>query len=223
MHTVFRRAYQSFSLFPVASLPLAAKSMLSATSTCSKLRASRIDFSTLRITRRAPGIELVERVGGALFRCPRLSQPKRTNRLLYTAFTCGSHGSSLSLVRPLKSQAVRGSRSFMGAASIQAALAQQQQDVKDRTAHQKENPLDSILLQADYAVQPFMASPAEQPARARVDYSKSQRPLQVLTPGSAMRCATHVNMCRLLAQCHCFAAPSRQSLDQAVLNTHQLA
>lgn len=89
----------------------------------------------------------------------------------------------------------------MAAASLQvplASLAQQQEAVKDRTAHQKENPLDSILLQADSAAQPFMASPAEQPTRARVDYSKSQRPLQVLVRAHLCT-AQYLFICRLPA------------------------
>lgn len=70
----------------------------------------------------------------------------------------------------------------MAAASVQvpdAALVQE--DVKLPTANLKaDTSLDGILLQADSADQPFLLAPAEQPARARVDYSKGQRPLQVL-------------------------------------------
>lgn len=71
----------------------------------------------------------------------------------------------------------------MAAASVQAPQAAlvQQEDVKVPNPHQKADmSLVSILQQADFADQPFLAPPAEQPARARVDYAKSQRPLQVL-------------------------------------------
>ena len=114
----------------------------------------------------------------------------------------------------------------MATASTQvphAALAQQQEDVKDRTAHQKENPLDSILLQADSAAQPFLATAAEQPTRAWVDYSKSQRPLQVLVRNQ--RSTVQYQFVWLPAVA---AMPLLQTTQQfifvwAVLPIHQLA
>lgn len=161
--------------------------LLSATATCSEYsRARPISLCRLSSTAAAsvaPRGVLVESTGVAFPCGPRLYQLKRTNRLLDTPLTCNLHVVSYIYGQSLTPQAVRGSRSLMAAASWQAspaALAQQQEDVKDRTSHQKENPLDSIVLQADSAAQPFLALPAEQPARARVDYSKSQRPLQVL-------------------------------------------
>lgn len=186
MQTVSHRVHQSVKLIAAASLSVAAKSMLSATATCSELRAFTLPFSALEssVPRSAAArCSPFQNAGVVLFRGPRLSRAKRPYRLLHTALTSGSHDVGHPLAQALTSQAIRGSRSLMAAASTQvphAALAQQQEVVEDRTAHQKENPLDSILLQADFAAQPFMASPADQPTRARVDYSKSQRPLQVL-------------------------------------------
>lgn len=186
-----------------ASLRVTVKSMLlSATATCSEYsRAPPIFFCRLRRTAAAsvaPRGVLVESTGVALSRG--LCQLKRTNRLLHTALTCNLHVVSQTYVQSLTPQAVRGSRSLMAAASLQvspAASAQQPEDVKDRTSHQNQNPLDSILLQADSAAQPFLASPAEQPARARVDYSKSQRPLQVLV--KAHQCIAQCCYCNATA------------------------
>ena len=187
MQTVSHCGHQSFKVIATARILLAAKSMLSsATATCSELRALTLPSCALRnslFRNTAAPSALVQKYGIGIFSGPRLSGPKLPNRLLHTALTSGSHDVGHPLDQALTSQAVRGSRSSMAAASMQAphaALVQQQEDVQDRTAHQQENPLHSILLQADSAAQPFMASPAEQPTRARVDYSKSQRPLQVL-------------------------------------------
>lgn len=176
MQIVSHFVHQRIKSIAAASVQVTVKSMLSA--------APPSPFCKLRSTAAAslaPRGVLVDSTGVTLSRGPWLSQLKRTNRLLHTALTCNLHVVSHTYVQSLTPQAVRGSRSLMAAASLQVtALAQQHEDLKDRTSHQKENPLDSILLQADSAVQPFLAPAAEQPARARVDYSKSQRPLQVL-------------------------------------------
>ena len=206
MQTVPYCVHQSFKLIAAVRVSVAAKSMLSATATCSELRASTLPSCALNkcLSRVAPApCALLHSSGVVIFCGPRISVPRRSNRLLHTALTSGSHDVGHPLVQALTSQAVCGSRSLMAAASLQvphAALAQQQEDVKDRTAHQKEHALDSILLQADSAAQPFMASPAEQLTRARVDYSKSQRPLQVRVQAH-QQTAQCMFICRLQYQC----------------------
>ena len=204
MQTVPYCVHQSFKLIAAVRVSVAAKSMLSATATCSELRASTLPSCALNkcLSRVAPApCALLHSSGVVIFCGPRISVPRRSNRLLRTALTSGSHDVRHPLVQVLTSQAVSGSRSPMASLQVpHAALAQQQEDVKGRTAHQNEHALDSILLQADSAAQPFMASPAEQLTRARVDYSKSQRPLQVRVQAH-QQTAQCVFICRLQYQC----------------------
>lgn len=202
-------------MIATASLSVAAKSMLSATATWTELRAPTLSFCALRdspLRIAAARCAFVPSRGVVLFRGPRLSQPKRSHRVLHVQglLFSGSHDVSRPFSQPVTSQAIGGSRSLMAAASVQvprAALVQQQEDIKDRTAHQEDNPLHSILLQADSAAQPFLASPAEQPTRARVDYSKSQRPLQVLVQNH--RCNICLSAgCLQWLQCCCCTHPA---------------
>lgn len=185
MQRVSSRLCQTFSLVAVVSSRIATKSMLSGTAQCSKFSPS--SPSTVSNLKRAVVCVRVDckrnTVASLLFRGPRLCQPKQCNRLSQIVPVRALHATYPSPVQPSIFQPLQRSRSSIAATTMQApqkAVAQQE-GTKQQRVHQKaDGSVDNILLQVDDAVQPFLASPTEQPERARVDYSKSQRPLQVL-------------------------------------------
>lgn len=82
---------------------------------------------------------------------------------------------------------------------LQASAAQQESYHEPRAHQQAAGAAAAILPQADDALHPFLVSSSEQPTRAQVDYSKGQRPLQVLS--------SYVNMSHnlrdVLHRCKC--------------------
>ena len=182
MQRLSRRIHHCVSSIPAASLPVAVQSMLNATAFCLELRAPKqvtsCSFSRAAAWSRVARSESADCTGVLCSLRP--TQPNHTDLLLHTPFTCRPH--DIKLPHRLNSQAIRGSRSLMACASVEAPdTALVQEDVKLPTANQKaDTSLDSILPQAESADQPFLGAPADQPARAWVDYSKGQRPLQVL-------------------------------------------
>ena len=184
MQNLSFRVHQTFSLIAAATPRIAIKSMLSGTARCSELSPFTVrNFNKVAVRVRFRLDCERHSVASFLFRGPGLCQSKHCHRLFHIVCVRALHATYLSPVQPAIFRPLQRSRSSKAAVSMQApqeAVAQQE-GKKDQRIHQKaDGSVDNILLQADHAVQPFLASPTGQPERARVDYSKSQRPLQVL-------------------------------------------
>ena len=93
-----------------------------------------------------------------------------------------THGNSRHFTETLKTSLGlrRGHQSVTTMQALLAAAAQRE-DIKQQRAHQRpEAAHEATLPNADIAHQPFLTPNSEQLERAQVDYSRGQRPLQVL-------------------------------------------
>ena len=113
-------------------------------------------------------------------RGPQHSHLQAASRLQHRTF-CASTSAAYGVhARSLKSSPLRTQIRVTSMQTQQTAAAQQE-EVKTLRAHQQgAGAAGAILPQAEVALHPFLTCASEQPVRGQVDYSRGQRPLQVL-------------------------------------------
>ncbi len=169
---------------------VAAKSMLKVTSQCP---ASRLSSSVLQSKSAVAGCSSLKHIWSihakravriVTARGPQQPQSQGAGRP-FCVSTLIPRGQDHPLVQSLKHCSRAPNRqTIMTNSQTPQAVAPHQQQVNNQRAHQQPaEASDAILPEADVAVQPFLISSSEQAVRARVDYSRGQRPLQVYVVG----------------------------------------
>lgn len=162
--------------------------MLNSTAHFSALNLSsvvRVDLSIAGCNRFSPvcsvGATATDR--SLTLRGPRHSHLQAASRLQHRtvcASTSAAYGRAH--VGSLKASPLRR-QIHLSSMQAQQTPAAQREEVKTLRAHQQgAGTAEATLPQAEVALHPFLTCASEQPAREQVDYSRGQRPLQIIDP-----------------------------------------
>jgi len=181
-----RATFRSTLYLAAESWPNDTKSMLNSTAHFSALNlpsVARVAPSIAGCSRLSPvcsvGATSTDR--SLTLRGPRHSHLQAASRLQHRTF-CASTSAAYGRadVESLKSSPLRRQIRVTSMQTQQTAAAQQE-EVKTLRAHQQgAGAAEAILPKAEVTLHPFLTCASEQPLRGQVDYSRGQRPLQVL-------------------------------------------
>ena len=186
MRKICWATFRSTVYLAAESWPNDTKSMLNSTAHFSALNLSsvvRVDLSIAGCNRFSPvcSVRATATDRSLTLRGPRRCHLQATSSLQHRT-VCAStsaaygraHVGSLN-PNPLRRQ-IR-----LSSMQTQQTAAAQQEEVKTLRAHQQgAGAAEAILPKAEVTLHPFLTCASEQPVRGQVDYSRGQRPLQVL-------------------------------------------
>lgn len=188
MRKICWATFRSTVYLAAESWPNDTKSMLNSTAHFSALNLSsvvRVDLSIAGCNRFSPvcsvGATATDR--SLTLRGPRHSHLQAASKLQHRtvcASTSAAYGRAH--VGSLKASPLRR-QIHLSSMQTQQTPAAQREEVKTLRAHQQgAGTAEATLPQAEVALHPFLTCTSEQPAREQVDYSRGQRPLQIIDP-----------------------------------------